>query len=97
MNPALVLPDKKGKPYSVRYDAVNVMLLNEFLKEHRKVEEVKSTMAQERRDFEAVIVQQQKTTEAVVARLNEQGARIQKMSAQVEERKSASQMLVENQ
>ena len=37
VNPALVLPDKEGKPYTVRYDAVNAMLLNEFLKEHRKV------------------------------------------------------------
>ena len=34
VNPALVLPDKEGKPYTVRYDAVNAMLLNEFLKEH---------------------------------------------------------------
>jgi hypothetical protein len=40
VNPALVLPDKEGKPYTVRYDAVNVMLLNEFLKEHRKVEQL---------------------------------------------------------
>ena len=38
VDPALVLPDKEGKPYTVRYDAVNAMLLNEFLKEHRKVE-----------------------------------------------------------
>src|SRR5207248_10830973 len=38
VNPALVLPDKEGKPYTVRYDQVNAMLLNEFLKEHRKVE-----------------------------------------------------------
>ena len=36
VNPALVLPDKEGKPYTVRYEAVNAMLLNEFLKEHRK-------------------------------------------------------------
>jgi hypothetical protein len=35
VNPALVLPDNEGKPYTVRYDAVNAMLLNEFLKEHR--------------------------------------------------------------
>ena len=34
---SLVLPDKEGKPYTVRYDAVNAMLLNEFLKEHRTV------------------------------------------------------------
>ncbi len=97
LNPALVLPDKEGKPYTVRYDAVNAMLLNEFLKEHRRVEELKSAMAQQRKDFEAAIVQQQKTTEALVARLNEQEARIQKVSAQVEMRKSGSQMLVENQ
>jgi uncharacterized coiled-coil protein SlyX len=79
-------------------------LLNEFLKEHGKVqeqestiEELKSAMTQQRKDFEATIVQQQKTTEALVARLNEQEARIQKVSAQVEMRKSGSQMLVENQ
>jgi len=39
VNPALVLPDKEGKPYTVRYDAVNAMLLNEFLKEHHTVQE----------------------------------------------------------
>jgi len=39
VNPSLVLPDKEGKPYTVRYDAVNAMLLNEFLKEHRTVQE----------------------------------------------------------
>ena len=80
------------------------MLLNEFLKEHSKVqeqestiEELKSAMTQQRKEFEAAIVRQQKTTEALVARLNEQEARIQKVSAQVEMRKSGSQMLVENQ
>jgi hypothetical protein len=41
VNPALVSPDKEGKPYTVRYDAVNAMLLNEFLKEHREVQELK--------------------------------------------------------
>ena len=58
---------------------------------------LKSAMAQQRKDFEAAIVQQEKTTEALVARLNEQEARIQKVSARVEMRKSGSQMLVENQ
>jgi len=38
VNPALVLLDREGKPYTVRYDAVNAMLLNEFLNEHKKVE-----------------------------------------------------------
>jgi hypothetical protein len=97
INPALVLPDQEGKPYTVRYDAVNVMLLNEFLKEHRKVDELISAMAQQRKDFEAVIAQQRKTTEAVVAHLNEQDARIQKVSAQVEAGKPASPMAAENQ
>ena len=45
VNPALVLSDKEGKPYTVRYDAVNAMLLNEFLKEHRKVEQLEATVA----------------------------------------------------
>ena len=39
VNPDLVARDDEGKPYTVRYEAVNAMLLNEFLKEHRKVEE----------------------------------------------------------
>ena len=96
VNPELTVRDKAGELLSARYDAVNAMLLNEFLKEHRRVEELTSAMAQQRKDFEAAIVRQQKTTEALVARLNEQEARIQKVSAQVEMRKSETQMLVEN-
>ena len=46
VNPDLVVPDVSGKPYTVRYDAVNAMLLNEFLKEHRKVKELESVLAQ---------------------------------------------------
>jgi hypothetical protein len=42
----LVVHDEAGKPYSVRYDAVNAMLLNEFLKEHRRVEEQQATITQ---------------------------------------------------
>ena len=45
MNPNLVIYDADGKPYTVRYDAVNAMLLNEFLKEHRKVETLEATVA----------------------------------------------------
>jgi uncharacterized coiled-coil protein SlyX len=77
--PALVPTDKEGKPYTVRYDAVNAMLLNEFLKEHRKVEEqeasitqLKSTVAKQ----EATIAQQQRGMDAVRARLKEQAAQI---------------------
>jgi hypothetical protein len=46
MNPDLVVRDSEGKPYAVRYDAVNAMLLNEFLKRHRSVSDVKSRIAQ---------------------------------------------------
>ena len=55
------------------------------------------SIAQQQKDFETVIAREQKTTGALVARLNEQEARIQRVSAQVEMRKSGSQMLVENQ
>jgi Chaperone of endosialidase len=96
VNPTLVLPDQDGKPYTVRYDAVNAMLLNEFLKEHRRVEQLKSEMAQQRKYFETAIAQQRRATEALVARLNEQEAQIQKVSAQIETSSSATPILVEN-
>jgi hypothetical protein len=79
VNPALVLPDKEGKPYTVRYDAVNAMLLNEFLKEHRKVEDLK-------RDFKATVGQ-------LKAQLREQAAQIQRVSAQLEAIKPAPQVV----
>jgi septal ring factor EnvC (AmiA/AmiB activator) len=97
VNPELVVRDKEGKPYSVRYDQVNAMLLNEFLKEHRTVQEMKSTlakqeasMAQQRRDFEVTIAHQQKQIESLTAGL-------QKVSAQLELSKSAPQTVVNNQ
>ena len=74
----LVVRDKDGKPYSVRYEQVNAMLLNEFLKEHRSVQELKSTaakqeatIAQQRKDFQATIAQQQKEIQALAASLKE--------------------------
>jgi hypothetical protein len=45
VNPALVARDEQGKPYTVRYDAVNAMLLNEFLKEHQKLERLEAALA----------------------------------------------------
>jgi len=100
VNPDLVVRDKGGKPYSVRYEQVNAMLLNEFLKEHNTVQELKSivakqqaTIAQQRKDFEANTAQQQKEIQAVTASLNEQAAQIQKVSAQVEASKPAPQLV----
>src|SRR5262249_51081554 len=83
VNPALVARDSQGKPYTVRYEAVNAMLLNEFLKEHRKVE-------QQRKAFEAAIARQQKQIEALTEGL-------QKVSAEVQLSKSAPQTVQNNQ
>jgi len=90
VNPDLVARDDHGKPYTVRYEAVNAMLLNEFLKEHSKVE-------QQHKDFEAAIAQQQKEIEALTATVKQQAAQIQKVSAQLEVNKSAPQTVLNNQ
>ena len=79
VNPDLVARDEKGQVYTVRYEAVNAMLLNEFLKEHRKVEQL-----------EATIAKQQKQIEALTTGL-------QKVSAQVDASRAASQLIVSNQ
>ena len=87
VNPDLILRDKEGEIYSVRYDAVNAMLLNEFLKAHSKMEEQEATIARlasTDAKQEATIAQQQKEIEALTAGL-------QKVSAQVELRKPAPQ------
>jgi hypothetical protein len=80
VNPDLVVRDPDGKVYSVRYDAVNAMLLNEFLKEHRRVQE----QAREIQQQKATISELKNGMETVVARLKEQDSRIQKVSAQIE-------------
>jgi len=81
----------------VRYDAVNAMLLNEFLKEHGKVEQLKatitqlkSTVAQQNKDFQETVAQ-------LTARLDEQAAQIKNVSAQLEASKSAPQVVNNNQ
>jgi hypothetical protein len=57
VNPDLVVRDRKGDIYSVRYEAVNAMLLNEFLKEHRTVQDLKKEIAALRTDFQKVSAQ----------------------------------------
>jgi len=89
VNPNLVARNSQGQPESVHYEMVNAMLLNEFLKEHRKVE-------QQRKDFEAAISQQQKEIESLTATVKEQAAQIQKVSAQLELNKSAPQTVLNN-
>jgi hypothetical protein len=62
VNPALVVRDKEGKPYSVRYDQVNAMLLNEFLKEHQKTERLEATVARQQEQLEALTAGLQKVS-----------------------------------
>ena len=73
---------KDGEVSTVRYEQVNAMLLNEFLKEHNKVEQLQNTVAQ-----------QQKGMEVLTAQLKEQAAQIQKVSAQLEVQKTAPQVV----
>jgi predicted ribosome quality control (RQC) complex YloA/Tae2 family protein len=83
VNPNLVVRDDKGAIYTVRYDAVNAMLLNEFLKEHRTVQEQKATIAQ-----------LEKGMKTVIARLEEQASQIQKVSARIEVSKAVGQTVL---
>ncbi len=80
VNPALVARDADGKAYTVRYEAVNAMLLNEFLKQHRRVQEQARQIQQQK----ATISELKHGMESVVARLKEQDSRIEKVSAQIE-------------
>ena len=94
VNPNLVARDDEGRPYTVRYEAVNAMLLNEFLKEHRKVEEqgsqiaqIKSTETEQRATItrlESLVTRQQRDFQAAIdglsAKLEEQAAQLQKVS-----------------
>ena len=87
VNPDLITRDPDGKAFTVRYEAVNAMLLNEFLKEHRKVEE-QSRKIQEQ---DATITQFKKEMQTIVARLKEQDSKIQKVSARLEMQRAPAQ------
>ncbi len=100
VNPALVARDAQGKVYTVRYEAVNAMLLNEFLKQHRKVEQqeamitqVKSTVTKQ----EAAIAQQQKEIKLLTTSLKEQASQIQKVGARFQVSKPAPKLVVNDQ
>jgi hypothetical protein len=82
VNPDLVARDEQGKPYTVRYEAVNAMLLNEFLKEHRKVE-----------SLEKAVAEQQKENAAMRAMLKEQAAHIRAVSAALQATKPSPRVV----
>jgi uncharacterized coiled-coil protein SlyX len=96
VDPDLGTGDAKGEAYTVRYDAVIAMLINEFLRQHRTVEEqgvtikeLKSAVVQQQKDFQATAAEQRKQIEALTAGL-------QKVSAQVQMSKPAPQTVLNN-
>ena len=85
VSPDLVVRDKEGKPYSVRYDQVNAMLLNEFLKEHK-------AFIDERHDVEKL----QATVATLLTTVKQQAAQLQKVSAQVRLNSAGARVVVSN-
>ena len=90
VSPDLAVRNAKGEVDAIRFDSINAMLLNEFLKEHKKVEEQQAAIA----ELKSTVAQQQKGMEVMMAQLKEQAALIQKVSAQIETSKSAPQVVI---
>jgi trimeric autotransporter adhesin len=88
IDPNLTVHDKNGQIETVRYTAVNAMLLNEFLQEHKKVEEQQASIA----ELKSTIAQQQKGMEILTAELKQQAGQIQKVSAQPKVSKPVAQV-----
>jgi hypothetical protein len=107
VDPALVVRDKDGEIYSVRYEAVNAMLLNEFLKEHTKVEQQSERLEdqtfqiqkQQRAitELKSLVAQQQRGMELLNAQLQQQANQIQKVSARVQLKKLPPRTVVNDQ
>jgi len=96
VHPDLVVRDAERKPHSVRYDQVNAMLLNEFLKEHRKVEEQGHQIQEQNckeQEQEATIAQLKKDLENVLARLEEQDSKIQQVSNRIDLSETTQQVV----
>ena len=89
IDPGLVARDDEGKVYAVRYEAVNAMMLNEFLKEHRKVQEQQATIACLKNEFKSKFAQQQKQIEALTAGL-------EKVTTRVEAANSVTRVVSDN-
>jgi hypothetical protein len=93
VNPDLVARDADGKAYTVRYEAVNAMLLNEFLKEHKTVQKQDAMITQ----LKFAVAQQQQEIKALTASLKEQTSRIDKVSAQIQMSNPAQQVVLNSQ
>ena len=99
-DPDLVTRDEKGQAETVRYEAVNAMLLNEFLKEHRKLTEQQGTIGELKvavAQQQSTNTEQQKAIKSLTAALKEQAAQIQKVRAELQVRKPAPQVVANNQ
>ena len=91
INPALITRDKAGKPETVRYEAINAMLLNEFLKEHRRGEEQDCKIHEQ----ETTIAELRSEMKALAARINEQASQLQKVSARLQINNAPAQAIAE--
>jgi septal ring factor EnvC (AmiA/AmiB activator) len=92
VNTDLVLHDKDGNPKSVRYEQIDAMLLNEFLKVHKKIEEQQANIA----GLRSTVAQQQKGMEGLTAQLKEQAWQIQKVSVELEMGRAVPQTVATN-
>jgi len=93
VSPELAIRDAKGQVSNVRYNAINAMLLNEFLKEHQQVVEQQATIA----ELKSTVAQQQKGMDVLTAQLKEQATQIQKVSAQIEVSRPVPKVVLNNQ
>ena len=93
VSPELAIRDAKGQVSNVRYNAINAMLLNEFLKEHQQVAEQQATIA----ELKSTVAQQQKGMDVLTAQLKEQATQIQKVSAQIEMSRPVPKVVLNNQ
>lgn len=83
VNPALVVRDDQGKPYSVRYEAVNAMVLNEFIKQHRKVQNLERdsrAQAATNEELQSAIAQQREAIQSLTASLKQQASQMHRLS-----------------
>jgi septal ring factor EnvC (AmiA/AmiB activator) len=92
VNPDLVGRNREGQPESVRYEQINAMLLNEFLKEHRKGEEQDCKIQKQ----ETTIAELRSELRHLAATVNEQASQLQKVSAQQQIRNAAAQEMASN-
>ena len=99
VNPELAVRDGEGKISNYRHDAINAMLLNEFLKAHRKMEQQEATIAQLKADGatqQAVISDLKKRLETMVVRLEEQNSKIERVNDRLGLRQPVPQLAVSN-